>query len=543
LQFKDSEYIEKSIQDNIHLHFFFRPSKLLQSVIPSILQNRETWGNNPLLGLKDLENPSEGRKRLVIEFSSPNIAKPFHQGHLRSTIIGGFLANLHESAGWDVVRLNYLGDWGKQYGLLAVGFELFGNEQALLEDPIQHLFQVYVKVNQQLREELQAIEKKEAAGEDVLLLKESSLDERARRYFKAMCDSDPQALELWMRFRELSIERYKKTYAKLNIHFDDYSGESQVDEKSMREIEKRVSELGLTSLDNGATIINFPKHVPGKEGKTLAVALMRKRDGTSLYLTRDLGGLFKRHAKHQFDKMVYVVADDQELHLKQLFKLVELLGDKELHSKLEHVNFGLVRGMSTRKGNVVFLDDVLQDVSDHIHQGLQQQPEKAAQVDDLTKTSDNLAISSVIIQDMRGKRLKGYTFDMKKMTAFEGVTGPYLQYSHARLFSIIKKAGVSQSEIAAADLNLLTEPAAINIVRLLIQYPDTLQKGMASYEPTNVLTYLLRLARAVHHSYASLRVIGSEREVMIARLALYDATRAVLVHGLRLLGLSPIERM
>jgi arginyl-tRNA synthetase len=512
-------------------------------VIPSVLQNRTTWGHNPVLGLRNPDDISEGRKRLVIEFSSPNIAKPFHQGHLRSTIIGGFLANLHELAGWDVVRLNYLGDWGKQYGLLAVGFELFGDEKALQEDPIQHLFQVYVKVNKQVREELNAIEEKQATGEEVSQLKENSLDERARRYFKAMCDSDIHALELWSKFRNLSIERYKETYAKLNIHFDDYSGESQVDETSMREIEDRVSELGLTSLDDGATIVDFPKIVPGKEGKTLAIALLRKRDGTSLYLTRDLGALFKRYEKHHFDKMIYVVADDQELHLKQLFKLVKLTGDHELHSKLEHVNFGLVRGMSTRKGNVVFLDDVLRDVSEHIHDNLLQKPGKSAQIDDLRHTSDSLAISSVVVQDMTGKRVNGYKFDIERMTAFDGETGPYLQYSHARLVSIIKKAGVSQSDINEADLSLLTETEAIDIVRLLIQYPDTLQQAMASYEAVNVLTYLLKLARSVHRSYDTLRVIGSEREVMIARLALYDATRSVLANGLRLLGLSPIERM
>jgi arginyl-tRNA synthetase len=373
-------------------------------VLPSILENRDTWGGNPTLGLKNPENPEEGRKRVVVEFSSPNIAKPFHQGHLRSTIIGGFLSNLFQIAGWDVVRLNYLGDWGKQYGLLALGFKMFGDEKALEEDPIQHLFQVYVKINKQVREEQDIIKQLEAAGKDASELKSNSLDEQARKYFKAMCDNDPNAIELWTRFRKLSIERYKNAYARLNIHFDEYSGESQVKEEAMRDVEAQLSELGLTSSSDGAVVVDFSKHVPGKAGKSLGVALVRKKDGTSLYLTRDLGALFERHCKYKFDRMIYVVAADQEVHLKQLFKLVEMTGNTSLHSKVSHVGFGLVRGMSTRKGNVVFLDDVLQEVGDHMHEVMRSNQEKYSQVTDPEKTADILGISSVMVQDMVGKR-------------------------------------------------------------------------------------------------------------------------------------------
>jgi arginyl-tRNA synthetase len=376
----------------------------VQSVIPPILKDRETWGGNPSLGLKNEENPSEGRKRIVIEFSSPNIAKPFHAGHLRSTIIGGFLGNLHEAAGWDVVRMNYVGDWGKQYGLLALGYQMFGDEKELELDPINHLFQVYVKINQKLAAEKDEIKTLEAAGKDSSDLKQKGLDEQARKYFKAMCEHEPKAIEMWTRFRNLSIKKYKEAYARLNIHFDEYSGESQVTEESMKEVEQQLTDKKLLSESEGATVVDFTQHVAGKAGKTLGVALIRKQDGTSLYLTRDCGAIFARQQKYQFDKMIYVVASDQDRHLKQLFKIVEMTGHKELESKLVHVNFGLVLGMSTRRGTVVFLDDVLREVRDHMHEVMKKNEEKYAQVTDPEGTADILGISSVMVQDMSGKR-------------------------------------------------------------------------------------------------------------------------------------------
>ena len=317
--------MEKPIADGPFLRFFFKPTQLVNFVIPSAFKNRSKWGNNPLLGLKTPNDASQGRKTVIIEFSSPNIAKPFHQGHLRSTIIGGFLSNLYEGSGWNVVRLNYLGDWGKQYGLLALGFKMLGDNKALEEDPIHHLYQIYVQINQLLSEERKQIEQLETAGQDASELKNNGLDEQARRYFKAMCDNDPEAIAMWRKFRDLSIERYKEAYARLNIHFDEYAGESLVKEDSMKTVERQMEASGLAEESQGATIVDFSKHVPGKVGKSLGKALVRKKDGTSLYLTRDLGALFERYERYKFDKMIYVVALDQELHLKQLFKIVEMI--------------------------------------------------------------------------------------------------------------------------------------------------------------------------------------------------------------------------
>ncbi len=349
-------------------------------------------------------DPSQGKKRIIVEFSSPNIAKPFHAGHLRSTIIGGFLANLYQGGGWDVRRINYLGDWGKQYGLLALAFERYGDEEALKKDPINHLFQLYVRINSELTAEKEAIEAQKKEGKDVTEQEANSLDEQARRYFKKMTDRDEVALAQWKRFRDLSIVRYKNTYARLNIHFDEYSGESQVTEDAMEKVGKEMLDKKISSEDNGAVIVNFAELIPGKEGKRLERPIVRKKDGTALYLTRDISELLGRHEKYKFDQMIYVVASQQDLHLKQLFKIIELLGHKEIAAKCQHINFGLVLGMSTRKGTVKFLDDILSDVADKMLEVMKKNDEKFRQVDDPRGVSDTLGINSVMVQDMSGKR-------------------------------------------------------------------------------------------------------------------------------------------
>lgn len=403
-KFPESSLVERPTATGTYLQFFFKPASLIELVIPALLKNRHDWGHNPTLGLKDPEDISKGRKKIVTEFSSPNIAKPFHQGHLRSTIIGGFLSNLYEGAGWDVVRLNYLGDWGKQYGLLALGFKLFGNDAALEADPINHLYEIYVKINKELTAERDEIKRLEDNGEDATKLKTEGLDEQARQYFKAMCENDTKAIEMWKKFRQLSITRYEKSYARLNIRFDDYAGESKVKEESMSRVEKQMADSGLTEPSEGAIIVDFAKHVSGKVGKGLGKALVRKKDGTSLYLTRDIGALFERNELYKFDQMIYVVATDQELHLKQLFKIIELTGNKELHEKISHISFGLVLGMSTRRGTVKFLDDVLRDVGENMHEVMKKNETKYSQVEEPEKTADVLGISSVMVQDMSGKR-------------------------------------------------------------------------------------------------------------------------------------------
>ena len=314
------------------------------------------------------------------------------------------MGNLYESAGYNVTRVNYLGDWGKQYGLLALSYERYGDEKALEENPIGHLYDLYVKINKELSAEREEIKALEANGQDASKLKSNGLDEQARRYFKAMCDNDQKALGIWKKFRDLSITRYEQAYARLNIHFDDYLGESKVKPESMEVAEKKMAEAGLTEESEGALVIKYEKHVPGKAGKGLGTALIRKRDGTSLYLTRDIGALLERRDLYQFDQMIYVVASDQELHLRQLFKTIELMGEKELATKVLHITFGLVQGMSTRRGTVKFLDDILRDVGEKMHEVMKKNESKYSQVKNPDKIADILGISSVMVQDMSGKR-------------------------------------------------------------------------------------------------------------------------------------------
>lgn len=413
-QFPESDLIHPPTAVGVHLVFFFKAGPLYNTVIPRILKKKAAFGANGHHGLRDPADPSKGRKKIIVEFSSPNIAKPFHAGHLRSTIIGGFLANLYSVMGWDVIKMNYLGDWGKQYGLLANGYKKFGSEQELLKDPINHLFDVYVKISKiaaeqegpvkELKEQIKAKKEKSEDYSDLQAelnrLVADSEDEKARQYFKSMEDGDKDALELWTRFRNLSIEKYKETYARLNIDFDVYSGESQIKEESMKSAYDTMEKTGVVGESDGATIVDFAKHGAKKLGKAIIV----RKDGTPLYLTRDIGAILERDEKFHFDKMIYVVASQQDLHLAQLFKITELMGYKDLASRCQHINFGMVRGMSTRRGTVKFLNDILGDVRDKMHEVMKKNEEKYSQVANPEQTADILGITSVMVQDMTGKR-------------------------------------------------------------------------------------------------------------------------------------------
>ncbi|KAK0386500.1 hypothetical protein NLU13_6335 [Sarocladium strictum] len=539
----DDPLFEKPTPTGHFIAFFVRSKPLVQTLVPQIRKLGDTFGRNTYDGLRDASDPSKGQKKILVEFSSPNVAKNFHAGHLRSTIIGGFLANLYDAAGWDVFRINYLGDWGKQYGLLALAFELYGNEEELQKDPIDHLYQLYVRINKEKEAEIEEIEALKKEGKDASELEAKSKDEQARQYFKRMTEGDEAVLARWRHFKDVSITKYKKTYARLNVYFDSYSGESGVSEEAMAKTAKLMEEKKISKEDNGSVLVDFQELVPGKEGKRLGKTVVRKRDGTALYLTRDISELLNRAETHNFDKLYYVVASQQELHLRQLFKIIELLDCKEIAKKCQHISFGMVLGMSTRKGTVKFLDDILNDASEHMHNVMRKNEDKYAQVANPEATADTLGISAVMVQDMRGKIINNYNFDMEAMTSFEGDTGPYLQYAHARLCSIKRRADLSEEAIASADLSLLTEPHAINVTRMLAQWPDVFQNTLKTLEPTTVLTYLFRLTHIISSSYDQLQVVGSEEEVKKARMALYDAARIVLANGMKLLGLSPLERM
>ncbi|CCK69624.1 arginine--tRNA ligase KNAG_0C05260 [Huiozyma naganishii CBS 8797] len=515
-KFPLGEFLSKVEANGPFLQFFFNPQLLMSVVIPDVLTREEQYGACPLV-----EN-----KKVIVEFSSPNIAKPFHAGHLRSTIIGGFLSNLYEKLGWEVTRMNYLGDWGKQFGLLAVGFERYGNEEALVKDPIHHLFDVYVKINKDI----------EAEGDSLPL--EESTNGKAREYFKRMEDGDPEALKIWKRFREFSIEKYIETYARLNINYDVYSGESQVSKESMQKALDLFKEKDLMHEDKGAMLIDLTKF-----NKKLGKAIVQKSDGTTLYLTRDVGAAMDRYEKYKFDKMIYVIASQQDLHTAQFFEILKQLGFEWANS-LQHVNFGMVQGMSTRKGTVVFLDNILEETKEKMHDVMKKNEAKYAQIDNPEEVADLVGISAVMIQDMQGKRINNYEFKWERMLSFEGDTGPYLQYAHSRLRSVERNAkDITPEDLLKADFSALTEPAAELLVRILSQYPDVLRNAIKTHEPTTVVTYLFKLTHQVSSCYDVLWVAGQTKELATARLALYAAARQVLYNGMRLLGLTPVDRM
>ncbi|CAJ0842327.1 15277_t:CDS:2 [Entrophospora sp. SA101] len=458
-----------------YLNFKISKPLLTKIILEDVYKKKEKYGTNK----------SGVGKTAVLDYSSPNIAKPFHAGHLRSTIIGNFIKNVHNAHGWKTIGINYLGDWGKQYGLLAVGFEKYGSEQKLIDNPIKHLYDVYVKINADIKED-------------------PSVDDQARSYFKKMEDD-----------------------------FDIYSGESQVKNESITQALSAMKEKNILEESDGALIADLKKYKSD-------IALIQKNDGTTLYITRDIGAAIERYEKYKFDVMYYVVASQQDLHFKQLFKLLELIG-VEWANKCRHINFGIINGMSTRKGTAVFLDEILNQTKESMHEVMKQNENKYSQIDEPDKVADVIGISAVMIQDMSAKRIRNYSFDWSRMFSFEGDTGPYLQYAHARLCSIERNCGLTVNP--SANIDLLSEEIASVLMEMVAQYPDVVKSALHTLEPCTVVTYAMKLSHTVSMALESLWVVGKEHELAEARLLMYWATRITLGNALKLLGLKPLERM
>ncbi|EJF58388.1 arginyl-tRNA synthetase [Dichomitus squalens LYAD-421 SS1] len=515
-KFQPNEWIESVTHDKAFLHFKCRTSTLTRLILDQIhALTYDTESKQPEYGSNSL---GEG-KRVVIEYSSPNIAKSFHVGHLRSTIIGAFLANLYRACGWEVISLNYLGDWGTQFGLIASGFEKYGSKEALEKNAIQHLLEIYVKVN--------------ADAE-----KDPKVREDAAAWFKRMEDGDEEALRNWREWRELSIRKYEEEYARLNVRFDEYTGESKVSPKTMASALEKLQEMGLIEEDNGALRVNLEEYKLGK-------AVVRKRDGTSIYLTRDIGAAIERYEKYKFDKMIYVVAAQQDLHLAQFFKVLQLMG-YDWANNLEHVNYGLVLGMSTRKGTVVFLDQIIREAASVMHEQMRKNEDKYNAIEDPENVATEIGITGVKIQDMAAKRINNYNFNWDRMLSFEGDTGPYLQYAHVRLSSIERKNPELLPLPAPSQLKteLLVEPQAREITFLLGSYPDVVKTALKTHEPSGIVTFAFRLSHAISSAWETVIVKGEEdKEKAKARMALYLSARDVLGAALRLLSIRPLQRM
>lgn len=486
-----------------YVNFRVDTTMLAKKVLSQIYRKKEKFGQANI----------GNNRTVVIDYSSPNIAKPFHVGHLRSTIIGNCLKNIYKALGYKVISINYLGDWGKQFGLLVLAFQKWGDKEKLKEDPLKYLYELYVKINR-------AVEK------------EPSLNSEARALFKRMEKQDSEILEYWREFRSLSIKKYEEVYNRLGISFDLYSGESQYNEyigKIVEEMEKKK----LWQSSEGAKIIDLQKH-------NLNVALIRKEDGSTLYLTRDIAAAKERYQKYHFEKMLYVVGTDQKLHFGQLFKILELLGRKWA-SRCVHVDFGRVQGMSTRKGQAIFLEDLLDEGQRRALEKIKTNPEKFVELDNAELTADICGLSAIIFADLSNRRIKNYQFDWDKILNFEGDTGLYLQNAHARIAGIMRKSGVVLTE--KIDYSLLKEKEAISLIAWLARYPEIVKLSGGKYEPSFLCTYLLELARYFHRAYHLMRVKGETLTIAQARMNLFWATKQVLGNGMRLLGMKLLERM
>ncbi|KAH7890667.1 hypothetical protein F5I97DRAFT_1923166 [Phlebopus sp. FC_14] len=515
--FQPDDFVSSITYDKQFLHFQLNNASLICEVLTQIhdLTYHSPTGQ-PSYGT----NTSGAGKKIVIEFSSPNIAKSFHVGHLRSTIIGAFLVNLYKACGWEVTSLNYLGDWGTQFGMIASGFAKYGSQEELSKDAIKHLYDIYVKVTRDSE-----------TDPDVKV--------EAAKWFKRMEDGDESALANWREWRELSIKKYIEEYDRLNVSFDRYTGESEVGKEWQDKALEQLEKMGLISDANGAKLVDLEKWKLGK-------AVLRKADGTSIYLTRDIGGAIERWEKYQFDKMIYVVASQQDLHLAQFFKMLKLM-EFPWADRLEHVNYGMVLGMSTRKGTAVFLDQIIKEASSVMHDQMKRNEEKYNSIEDPETVSREVGITGIKIQDMAAKRINNYTFNWDRMLSFEGDTGPYLQYAHVRLTSMERKNPnlvplPPPSQIDTSSLAQSTHTRDIAI--LLGSYPDVVKTALKTHEPSGVVTFAFRLAHAISSAWETLVVKGEpDEEKAKARLWLYLCARDVLGAAMRLLSIRPLERM
>lgn len=458
-------------------------------------------------------------KTVVMDYSSPNIAKPIAFHHIRSTVIGHAVANLHRALGYKVEGINYLGDWGKQFGLVAVGFQEYGESDK--RQDMAHLVQVYVKANQRAE-------------------KEPAFDERAREFFRRMEAGDGEALALWKEFRETSVRDFKRIYARLGVTFEHIEGESFYQGKMEPVIEEIARTVGVKE-SQGATIVDLPYE------ENEPPVLLKKNDGSTLYATRDLAAAIDRHERFHFDKSLYIVATDQALHFRQLFRVLKAMG-RAFVDRMTHVNFGRVHGMSTRQGNVVLLTDVLDEARARARTIVDKNiAEGKIQTDDPEKLAEQIGLGAIFFGDLKNRRATDYTFDWDEVLNLTGHTGAYLQYAHARACNILRKGGGAP---ATYDAALLTLPEEQAVLRAIARLPVVVQEAAEQQEPSFVARWLLDLAATFSSYYTAGNQDRNKRVVLednaplkAARLALTDATRASLAAGLTLLGIATPENM
>ncbi|MEE9441834.1 MAG: arginine--tRNA ligase [candidate division Zixibacteria bacterium] len=501
-----------------YINLNLSPEETASEILPEIFSQRKNYASQQI----------GNGKSVVIDFSSPNIAKPFGVGHLRSTAIGNSLYRLYEKLGYKVIGINHLGDWGTQFGKLITAYRRWGNKVELNNNPIKYLYDLYVKFHEQ-----EAME--DASGIDI------GLEEEARDWFKKLEDGDDEAIILWQGFKDYSLMEFKRIYDLLGVYFDHYTGESFYNDK-MDAVIERLSQAGLTSESQGALIVDLSEH-------GLNPCLLRKGDGATLYATRDLAGIFYRHDTYKFEKALYVVGSAQQDHFKQVFKVVEMLGESFARN-LVHVEFGWIRfkdqAMSTRKGNIIFLDDVIDTAEDRVKKIMM---EKNPDLPNLEQTARQVGIGAVIFADLGVKRHKDVNFSWEEVLNFEGETGPYLQYTHARLCALKRKYGKDITANVDYSKYISREEKALALH--LYRFGEIVELAADKYEPNFIAEYLIGLATVFNRFYQRkgesgrlIKIIDdSAPDETASRMLLVDCVRIVLKEGLYLLGIEAPDEM
>lgn len=450
---------------------------------------------------------------VCIDYSSPNIAKPFSVGHLRSTIIGAAIGNILEKCGYRVVRINHLGDFGTQFGKIIYSYLHFGDPEKVRKHPIEELVKLYVEFHE-------------------LAEKDPRLEDEARRIFKELEENKEEYVRLWQYFREESLKDYMKVYDLLNVSFDSYNGEAFYNDK-MQPVIQELKEKGLLKEDQGAMIVDLGDDIPP--------ALIQKSDGSTLYITRDLAALFYRKNTYHFDKVLYVVGNEQKLHFEQIKRVVTKMG-YPYANQIEHVNFGLVlqdgKKMSTRKGKIVKLEDVLKEAIDLSKQVIE---EKNPNLEDRKDIAQKVGVSAVIFNDLKNYRGNDFEFNLGEMVNFNGQTGPYLQYTSVRITSILNSAEIVEE--AGFDYSLFDDAETFEIIKALSLYEDTILRSKDEYAPSVLAKYLLNLASLFNTFYSKEKILTDDVKLRNTKLRLIAYVRRILDDGMKLLGMQIIQRM
>jgi len=455
---------------------------------------------------------SEGNgKTVLVEFSSPNIAKPFGIGHLRSTVIGNSLSRIYKALGYELIRINHVGDWGTQFGKMIAAFRRWSGQTDPGQTTVEEQYQLYVRFHQEA----------EANPE---------LEDEAREWHRRIEEQDPEARGLWEAFRDASLRDFQRTYDLLGVEFDSWAGESFYEDRLDCVVQMALDE-GIAKEDDGAIIVDLSEF-------DIPPCLLRKSDGATLYATRDLAAVLYRWETYHFDRLIYVVGAPQNLHFQQLFGVLRRLGVQWI-DRCMHVNFGHIRGMKTREGSLVLLEDVLQRSMDLVRQVIR---ERQFDVEDEYEVTRQVGIGAIIFADLSRRRIKDIEFNWDEILNFDGETGPYAQYTHARLCSVLRKHG--EPVDSAADLSPLVEPEEWRLVRAIAGFPDSVRKAADQNEPSIVTAYLLELCAAANQFYQRLRVNDPEAPARTkARARLVDAVRQTIANALDLLGIAAPERM